>query len=273
MRFIIVFVLVLFSSCVNSKEKSYTGSTPVGQVVRSFFGIPETDSIDFMRWKLTIDENKYTLACNYGIGKPNTNGFMNGGKSVQLKGDCRRNNNFYTLLKNGKELKLLELNDDLLHLADANHRLLIGNAGWSYALNSLSPVETSKINIAPQASRLPDSIVYTGRTPCDVPGIIPKEDLCYKLKWKLVLYADATSNKPTTYKVWGTPWRKEGGKTGRWKIRSANEGQIIYELEDENGKAFLRLLKADDNILLFTDKKGNPLTGNEDFSYILNKEE
>jgi hypothetical protein len=26
----------------------------------------------------------YTLNCNYGIGKPNTNGFINGGKKIEL---------------------------------------------------------------------------------------------------------------------------------------------------------------------------------------------
>lgn len=272
MRFIIAFVLILFSSCINGKEKSYTGSTPVGAVVRSFFGIAATDSIDFMRWKLSIAETTYTLICNYGIGKPNTNGFINGGKSVQLTGDCRHDNKFYTLLKNGKELKLLELNENLLHLADASNKLLVGNAGWSYALNSLSPVETDKVNIITQNASLPDSIVYTGRTPCAVPGIIPTGTSCYKLKWKLVLYANPAENKPTTFKVWGSPWRKEGGKTGRWRIRPAKNGQIIYELEEESGKAFLKLLKADENILLFIDENGNPLTGNDDFSYILNKD-
>ncbi|WP_276502182.1 hypothetical protein [Terrimonas pollutisoli] len=272
MRFILAFVLILFSSCVNSKEKSYTGSTPVGAVVRSFFGIPPADSIDFMRWKLLIDKNNYTLICNYGVGKPNTNGFISGGKSVQFTGECRHDNNFYILLKNGKELKLLELNENLLHLADFNNNLLIGNSGWSYVLNSLSPVETSKLNITAQTASLPDSMLYTGRTPCAVPGIIPNGTSCYKLKWKLVFYADAANHKPTTYKVWGTPWRKVDGKTGRWKIRSTKDGQFIYELKDENSKIFLKLLKADENILLFTDENGHPLTGDEDFSYILNRE-
>lgn len=272
MRFILAFILVLFCSCVDSEEKSYTGSTPVGPVVRSFFEIAERDSIDFMRWKLSITGNKYTLTCNYGIGKPNTNGFIKDGVKVQYKGECRLNNNFYTLLKNGRELQLFIINDDLLHLAGDNKTLLIGNAGWSYALNSLSPHDIKKINTIVQPVSLADSMVYSGRTPCGVPGIVDKGDVCYKLKWKLVFYADAKTNTPATYKIWGTPWRKENGKTGRWKVQPAKDGQIIYELTDEKDKPFVKLLKADENILLFMDGKGNPLTGNEDFSYILNRE-
>lgn len=271
MRFIFVFVLILFYSCVNSKEKYYTGSTPVGPVVRSFFEIAATDSIDFMRWKLTITGNRYTITSNYGIGKPNTNGFIKGGKSIQLKGECRQDNKFYTLFKNGKELRLFVLNETLLHLVDSANNLLIGNAGWSYVLNSLSPHATNKINTMVRPANLADSMVYAGRTPCGVPGIISKDDLCYKLKWKLVLYTD-TTNVPATYKVWGTRWRKENGKTGRWKIRTSKDDQVLYELEDERGKLLVRLLKADENILLFTDENERPLTGNEDFSYILNRE-
>ena len=67
--------IILLASCASSKETNYTASTPADPLVRIFLGISQTDSIDFIRWKLTLSEKKYSLECSYGISKPNTNGF------------------------------------------------------------------------------------------------------------------------------------------------------------------------------------------------------
>jgi hypothetical protein len=85
-----------------------------------------------------------------------------------------------------------------------------------------------------------------------------------------VLYADPEKNKPGRYKVLGTLWRKEGGRTGNWKIIAGKEGRTIYQLNDEKGNGFLYLLKLDEHILVFTNAQGKLLVGDEDFSYTLN---
>ena len=64
-------------ACTHAQEKFYTGSTPAHAEIKNFLGIPLADSIDFIRWKFTPHSNKYELDCEYGIGKPNTNGFIN----------------------------------------------------------------------------------------------------------------------------------------------------------------------------------------------------
>ena len=254
----------------NTKENTYIGSTPAGGVVKSFLGIPLPDSIDFIRWKLILQDNHYQLQCNYGIGKPNTNGFINGGKKIELKGELRKEKNYYQLQNAGKILKLAELNTDLLHLLDADNNLLVGNAGWSYMLNNINPSFTDQINLTAKQTVLKDSMAFQGRSPCKVPGIIRAGVECYKLKWYAVLYSDATKNQAGTYRVLGTPWRKEGGITGNWNIITGKNGRIIYRLNDANGNAFLYLLKLDENILMFTDAEGKLLVGDEDFSYTLN---
>ena len=73
------------------------------------------------------------------------------------------------------------------------------------------------------------------------------------------------------YKVLGTPWHQEGGRVGAWKIIKTSDGRITYELNDEHGHALMDLVKLDENILLFTDRQGKLLVGDEDFSYTLNK--
>jgi hypothetical protein len=274
MKPIAIFLSVLLiASCASGsgKEKSYTGSTPAGPVVKAFLGIPPSDSVDFIRWELFIRDNNYHIHCNYGIGKAGTNGFISGGVKMELSGECKKKDNFYQLQNGTKSLWVAELNEDLLHLSDTDHSLLLGNGGFSYTLNNLAPVGSDQFNFRSQPMALKDSMVFDGRSPCKVPGIVTDGKECYKLKWRVVLYADPLKNEPATYKVLGTKWRQEGGIKGAWTIISNKNGHIIYQLNDDKGNGFLYFLKADNNILLFTDAGGKLLTGDLDFSYTLNR--
>jgi hypothetical protein len=272
MKIIAMLLSVTFlASCASSKETSYTASTPAAPIVRTFLGISLTDSIDFIRWKLSITDNKYSLECNYGIGKPNTNGFYDGGKKVAFNGIAKKDNNNYILQNGNHTLKLAELNANLLHILNNDNTLLIGGGGWSYALNNMAPSPTIQVNMIAKQTSLKDSMAFEGRTPCAVPGIIPAGKECYKLKWYLVLYSNE-KNEPATYRILGTPYRRdEGGKRGNWKIITGKDGRIIYQLNDEKENPFIYLLKLDEGVLIFTDAKGNLLVGDLDFSYTLNR--
>ncbi len=271
MKFSSVFLyLVLSAACAGGKEIKYTGSTPADRLVRIFLEISLSDSIDFIRWNLSLEENRYTLHCNYGIGKPNSNGFINGGKIIELSGELKMGKNIYQL-QNGKlSLRLARLNDNLLHFMNKNNNLLAGNGGWSYTLNNLTPVLTDQVSITAKQSEMDDSLVFEGRTPCGIPGIIPRSSECYKLKWLIVLYANE-ENKQGNYLMKGTPWREAGGRTGNWKIETGKDGRIIFRLDDENNTPLIRLLKLDEDVVIFTDEKGNLLVGDLDFSYTLNR--
>jgi hypothetical protein len=262
---------VFFASCANSKETNYTASTPAGSIVRSFLGISLSDSIDFIRWKLALTDVKYTIECNYGIARPNTNGFMNGGQKVAFTGPVERKANIYVLQNGNAILRLAELNANLLHILNDDNSLLVGNGGWSYTINNITPWTNDQSTIAAKQDVIEDSAVFEGRTPCSVPGIIEPGKECYKLKWLIVLYGNAEKNEPTAYKLFGTPYRAEGGRRGNWKIITGKNGQIIYQLFDETGNPFIHLLKLDEGVLVFTDAKGNLLVGDLDFSYTLNR--
>lgn len=275
MKSIAIFLSIfLIVSCTSGsgKEKTYTASTPAGAVVKKFLGIPLSDSVDFIRWELFIRDNHYHLHYNYGISKPNTNGFINGGVKMELSGEWKKKDNYYLLQNGTKSLLIAELNEDLLHLGDSSNSLLVGNGGWSYTLNNTTPAGAHQLNLIAGPSVLKDSMVFDGRTPCGVPGIIPPGRECYKLKWRIILYADADKNIPATFKILATQWRQEGNLTGNWVIITSKNNRTIYQLNDEKGKGFLYLLKADDRILLFSDASGKLLTGDEDFSYTLNRQ-
>ena len=271
MKIVFSFLCVLLIvSCTSAQEKTYTGSTPADTIIRSFLGIPLPDSVDFIRWKIILFDNRYELQCNYGMGKANTNGFINGGGKLELRGECGKEKNYFHFQNGTKTLKAVELNTDLLHLLDADNSLLVGNGGWSYTLNNITPSATNQVSIIAAPTVLKDSMAFEGRTPCNIPGIIDPGSLCYKLKWYIVLYANGTVKEPGRYRVLGTPWRKEGGRTGTWKIIAGQNGRTIYQLNDGKGNGFLYLLKLDEHILVFTDAQGKLLVGNEDFSYTLN---
>ena len=196
---------------------------------------------------------------------------MKDGTKIELKGELKKQKNYYFLRNGNKNLMMLELNNNLLHLLNDDRTLLVGNSGWSYTLNTDEPAGTDHVNIFSKQGAFKDSISFEGRKPCTVPGIIPPGMLCYKLKWFIVLYSNDEKSGTGTYKVFGTPYRKSGGKRGNWKLIIGKEGRIVYQLNDDNGSGFLFLFKLDENILVFTDAGGKLLVGDKDFSFTLNR--
>ena len=270
MKFFIILLSVHFGVvATKGTDRTFIGSTPAASDVRNFLQIPLADSIDFIRWKIVLSENSYQLNCNYGIGKPNTNGFINGGKTITLKGTLNREKDVYKLLNGQRSLMMVSLNDDLFHLLDKNKKLLIGNGGWSYTLNNASPKHLSVLNFTSDKAIARDSMVFDGRTPCGVPGIVEQGKNCYKLKWRITLYPKA-GNEIAKCKILGTGMRPYG-KAGKWNIVNAKNGKVVYEISDDDGKPLLHLLKLDENVLAFIDSDGKLLVGNEDFSYTLNR--
>jgi hypothetical protein len=270
MKLFFAFLLMFFTSCVRGKELTYIGSTPAtSNAVRSFLGIPFSDSIDFIRWKITMQHDKYSLKCNYGIGKQNTNGFMNDGRWIELSGGLKKEKNYYYLQNRNKTLGMLELNNSLLHLLDENKSLLIGTGGWSYTLSIDPPTATEQIGFVPKQTVLKDSMVFHGRTPCLEFDEKKKNTTCYKLKWVIVLHADSKTNKPTTYFLRGTV-NSHKGKTGTWEMKTGKDGRTLCQLNSDNSNPLYFLL-LDGNVLAITDDKGKLMIGDEDFSYTLSR--
>jgi len=271
MKLIATFLsFILLVSGDSSKETNYRASTPADPLVRTFLGISLTDSIDFIRWKLSISDKKYSLECSYGIGKPNTNGFYDE-KKIVLSGIVKRENNNYILENGHHVLKLAEVNTNLLHILNKDNTLLIGGGGWSYALNNIAPTATNQINLTAKQSVLKDSIVFQGRTLCGDFSINRPSQSCIKMKWLIVFYAN--KNEPTTYLLNRSNMLplEYPGKKGTWKIIAGKDGRIIYELTPDKETTPTYLLKLDEGVLIFTDAKGNLLVGNHDFSYTLNR--
>jgi hypothetical protein len=267
---LLVFLIVLVTGYVSlEKELNYTASTPAGVEVRDFLGISHGDSVDFIRWRLRIIDNKdFELECQYGIGRPNTNGFIDE-KNVKLKGTAELTAGRIILKHKSKSLAMLMLNPNIVHLLNKDSTMMIGNGGWSYTLNAMQKIQTDDVRATTFKTYFEDSVVFIGRTPCRgieelVIGKTRPE--CYKKKWKITMYKDSRDANSGTYKI-----GSQDTRDGKWKLKKDKANNLIYSLDLNNGNT-IDLLQTDENIVYIMDPKGGLMVGDHDFSYSLSKE-
>lgn len=273
--FSILLVLTVICFSANCTETSYRGSTPAHPDVKEFLSIPLKDSIDFIKWTVSMHADRYELDCRYGISKGGTNGFINE-KTTKFSGVLEKQGFYYQLRQGKKILYLLEINTNLFHLLDKKKNMLIGNGGYSYVLSSNTPVPTDRFNPIFKGTTTQHMMAFQGRTPCQelakMMGLAKNAD-CVKMKWYVILYTDPVSGKPSYYLKGGRGYKKETMTRGNWEITRGKDGRVIYKLDPDKKNATIYLLQADDNILFFTDAAGRLLVGNEDFGYTLNRTE
>ena len=274
MKVCVSLLLSLFVCLVAKGEvHTYVGSTPAHAVVRDFLHISSTDSIDFIRWKLELGSATFKLSVQYGLCQAGTPGFSNE-QRMSFEGQLTQSNNYYNLKHTGKALSILAVNANVLHLLDGNSQMLIGNGGYSYALNNIHPVEENGFNIQSEQTSEQNPLVFEGRTPCqDLAALLGlnKGEACNKMKWYFLFYTDSITGKPSFFLMGGIGYKRETMTRGSWQITTEQNGRIIYQLSCDKWSRSLNLLKGDDNILFFIDTNGRLLVGNEDFSYTLNR--
>ena len=179
MKIVFLFLFIPITFCCNGMENTYTGSTPAANEVRSFLGIPLSDSVDFIRWWVTVADRTYHLKSNYGIGKPNTPGFWNGGKWIELNGRVAVNGKYYSFQNGNRTLKVLEVNPGFLCLLDESKNLLIGTWAFSYVINNKKMPSNDQVRIISKQGPLNDSMAYQGRTLCNDFSINRPGPNCY----------------------------------------------------------------------------------------------
>src|SRR5215213_146007 len=118
MKIITTLLFLLLSSCVDAKT-SYIGSTPANPAIKTFLGIPLSDSVDFIRWEFVNGGDQYAVICTYGIGKPNTSGFIDP-KKIDIRGKLTKEGNYYRLYHNNKTILLAIFNAHVLHFANTD---------------------------------------------------------------------------------------------------------------------------------------------------------
>jgi hypothetical protein len=114
--------------------------------------------------------------------------------------------------------------------------------------------------------------VFEGRTPC---GRIAVEftgfpgNGCEKIKWRLTLYQDSITGRPTTFRYQGTRTTREG----TWVLSRgtpSDPGATVVRLATAAPHPAIALQKVDD-VLLLLDGTGKAVVGDASWSYTLNR--
>ncbi|HET9905072.1 MAG TPA: hypothetical protein VFQ23_00480 [Anaerolineales bacterium] len=283
----------------------FQANTPCSAEARPLPQIPADAACEQMKWNLILYQDTetgapttYNLTSSYGMAKPNTNDLIDGGTSIEMKGNwtitagTKSNPEAIVYQLNDKDsqdsVSFLKVSDDMLHVLGREKALLVGNGAWSYTLNRMdhkSPteiVEQSRPDPPPRppqpAMPAGSSIfaIFDGRTPCDevVLEFTNTESFpgCLKIKWRLTLYQDSASGEPTRYLFMSTSQFREGS----WRIISGTDvdpNTVIYELQPVDTKESFYFQKVDKNHLYLMDGEQNLLIGNELFSYTLSRVE
>lgn len=282
--------VLLSASCSARNTKSeitLIGSTPGDEFVKTMLTIPPETKVDFIRWSLILDDkNNFVLDINYGESQPNTLGFKGDGEKKSFKGtfSILESSNFKKVyhLKSADfftEILIAKLNENIFHLLTSQNQMIVGNGGWSYSLNRKVPVHNDEISITSKTSEDKSvQLVYDGRTPCqEIANEHPEMKMtssCFKIKWRLTLNRDSITYQPTTCTIRNIVDNQPRDISGKWEIvkgTETNPNAIIYKIKVDNLSEPILLFVGDENVLFFLDKNNEPMIGNKDFSFTMNK--
>ncbi len=285
--------ILLAFSCTSSKmtaQINLVGSTPGDQIIKTMLGIPAETKVDFMRWDLVLSHKKtFVLHLVFGESKPNTLDFeapgrltFNGTYKIERnKGENMPWQEVFTLTSDSiaKSISLVKINERLYHIVSPQNQLMVGNGGWSYSLNREDSVDPGTILIAsPVVDEKSLSLIYDGRSPCqEIASLYPEmraSSTCFKLKWRLVLNRDPLTLLPTTCTLRTIVDNIPLDVSGSWSITkqaTPNEGLLVYNVHLDGFAHPFLLLLGDGKVLYFLDNQYNPIIGNGDFSFTLNK--
>ena len=290
MGIIVIAVLLLNgATSVQTKPTSpttqFVGTMPCGDAVRAFVGGEPCQSVI---WQLDLGVAGsggpgWSLTAAYGANSASSVGTMPDG--LHLSGRLEKSGMTYRLISNaGKSISFRQASSTLIHLLDAQNRLMPGTGGWSYTLSRADVTDDpgrpeqvfgGSYKLSPRETGNTLFGIFGGRTPCT--GLvralhITLNDGCQRLKWRVTLLQDASTREPTRYKIEGS--LHHTAREGAWRIvrgTATDTNAVVYQLDGTATEAAMLLWKADDNVLFLLDERKQPLVGTIDFSYTLSR--
>lgn len=290
---ILVLVCFFTISCdakTGNKILELTGSTPGDATIKSMLMIADHENVDFIRWKLNFyDNGEFDLELRYGLSKPNTLDFEDGGIKKTIKGtyhveNGNANSRFaevYELISKLPSISfsIAGINENVFHIMNREGKLMNGNGGWSYSLFSKNRSTSKRLLIkSPDIDETSTRLIFDGRTPCQelaqVHAEMKASQSCFKLKWRLVLNRDSISHEPGTCEIRNIVDNEPRNITGKWEIINNKDPDLkikYLKVSVDNLSNPILFLIADENVLLFIDPDFMPFAGNENFGFALNR--
>jgi hypothetical protein len=264
---------------------TFVGTTPATAELLQFLGAPPEANAALIEWSLSLTPSQYTLRAVYGLTQANFPGIQRERRQADRQGT-------WTAVKGTKwnaaadvidlgGLAFVRVGPAILHALSADRSLMIGKGAASFSLNRSDAAEPAadpslstgggegSYTISPLSTGPTVYGVFEGRTPCH--GLARAlaravDPGCARLKWRLTLYQDPESQRPTTFKLEGSMFRSDRLE-GPWTISDRD----VVRLEGPNRTALVSLLKVDDDAVMFLDRSGSLLVGNASFSYTLER--
>lgn len=264
-------------------EGTFEATTPCSGIKPPLPQIPQGTNCEMTIWKITFNSDKtYTLLATYGMTQPNATRVKNGGTQISLQGTWSQDpiTGIVNLTSSDSQsqISFMKITDELIHLLDVDKKMMVGNGGWSYTLNKInSRLRSESKNTHIVTSKELATGVYEGRTPCQnsllvfTKSFVESSQGCERIKWLITFYQDAKGN-PTRY-IFGIQGRNDSHQ-GTWHAIQgtlSNSEAIIYQLQPDDNRQIIFLLKFGDDHLLFLDENMNLLIGNKYLSYTLSK--
>ena len=291
---------------LSANGAKFVGSTPCDAGTREFLGGLAADApCHCIVWELTLSTNEstglpttYSLSARYQVPKRSNPNQSEDGPKVTSRGTCEIGTGVqcgpdavvYRLKAEDskRSVSFVKMEENLLHVLNSDRSLAVGTGGWSYTLNRAEHAEKvvepavaatvpdMSYQIAPLATGADVFGVFEGRSPCH--GIagelkLPQHAGCTKAKWRITLFHDRETSAPTRYMVEGTLFRKVP-REGMWSFGRGTKNDpkaIIYRLEGAEKQPAVLLWRADVNVLFFLNAEREPMVGNAEFSYTLNR--
>ena len=268
--------------------ETFVGTTPATPELLRFLGAAGANA-ELIEWKLSLQGSgssaRYTVSATIGLTQANVPGIAREKRHIEIGG--RWSTARGTRLDPMAEvivlssLSFVRLGPSIIHALNQDRSLMSGDGSWSFSLNRsdrlepfLDPalqVNASNVSytIAPVSTGPSVYGVFDGRTPCQgvarVMGLTVDPSWA-KVKWRVTLYQDPQTRTPSTYRVEGSLYRGARSE-GRWTIARGQPGTFpVIRLESS-----ATFVQADNDVLLFADRDGNPLVGNALLSYTLDR--
>lgn len=117
--------------------------------------------------------------------------------------------------------------------------------------------------------------IFEGRSPCWISRRMNADMAgdCDHLKWQLILFRNIVTLKPATFLLTTEMFDGKPLK-GKWAIIRGTKNDpkaVVFALNYGQPGQVLYLYKGDENVLFILDEKRELLTGDQDFSYTLNR--
>jgi hypothetical protein len=285
----------------------FEGITPCDPSHPPLPQIPVDTACEQMLWKLTLyqdaDTNNpttYQLETSYGMSRQGSTGLQNGGTALNLEGAWR----IVRSIPANSEAVVYQLNpatpetaayfykvdDNLLHILDADKQLRVGNAGWSYTLNrtdQIIPPAVSEITSAADSTPLDsdpsDGGIFEGRLSC-VESLLVLHEMaangdCQRVKMRLTLNQNEETLAPTTFEmltVYVGMGNDRYAATGTWAMvrgTPAHPAAVVIQLSPDGASEPISFMRVDENHLYMLDAELNLLVGDAVLSNTLNRAE